>query len=231
MILRPRQTVFKERCVAALKERGNTLGIAPTGAGKTVCLSAIAGSFKRANKLIIQHRGELVEQNERTYRRVNAGAETSFYTSEYKRWGGAGAATFGMVQTLSRVDNLTTMPKLDLIVVDESHHIASDSYIKIINHAREMNPKVMLLGVTATPSRGDTRNLRAAFDNVADQISLSELIRDGHLVPPRCFVIETGCREELKGVKKTAADFDMAAVEEIMNSAYRLHHLDESDHR
>lgn len=217
MILRPRQDTFKAKCVAALKSRGNTLGIAPTGAGKTVCLSAIAGSFKAANKLIIQHRDELVEQNERTYRKVNPGAVTSFYTADYKRWGDAGAATFGMVQTLARGNNLGTMPALDLIVVDEAHHIASDSYIKIINRARELNPKVMVMGVTATPARGDTRNLRAAFDNVADQITLGELIRDGHLVPPRCFVIETGCRDELKGVKKLASDFDMSEVEAVMN--------------
>jgi superfamily II DNA or RNA helicase len=220
MILRPRQLAFKNACVSALKSRRNTLGIAPTGAGKTVMLSAIAGTFSKLGKhqtLVLQHRDELVGQNEKTYRKVNPGASTSFYTADYKRWGGAGSATFSMIQTLARDKNLLTMPPLDLIVVDEAHHVASDSYIKVIEHARGLNPDVAIFGVTATPHRGDSRNLRATFDNVADQITLGELIRDGHLVKPRCFVIETGCREELKGVRKLPSDFDMQQVEAIMN--------------
>lgn len=216
MILRPRQEVFKKNCIAALRKRGNTLGVAPTGAGKTVMLSAIAGSMP-GETLVLQHRDELVEQNERTFRRVNPGKPTSFYTADYKRWGGAGSATFSMVQTLARPKNLATVPKIDMVVIDEAHHIASDSYIKIIEHLRGLNKKLKVFGVTATPMRGDTRNLRAAFDNVADQITLFELIRDGHLVKPRCFVIETGCRDELRGVRKTVNDFDMREVEAVMN--------------
>ena len=217
MILRPRQQKFTSACTRALKKKRNTLGIAPTGAGKTVMLSAIAGSFPDAHTLVLQHRDELVDQNERTYRKVNPGARTSFFTADYKRWGGEGVPTFSMIQTLSRGSNLATMPALDLVIIDEAHHSASDSYIKVIERARQLNPKVMLLGVTATPSRGDSRNLRASFDNVADQITLGELIRDGHLVKPRCFVIETGTRDELGNVRKLPSDFDMQEVEAIMN--------------
>lgn len=180
-------------------------------------LSAIAGSFPDSRTIILQHRDELVEQNEKTYRKVNPGARTSFYTADYKRWGDKGVPTFSMIQTLARGNNLATMPPADLMVIDEAHHCASDSYIKVIERARALNPKVMLLGVTATPHRGDSRNLRATFDNVADQITLGELIRDGHLVKPRCFVIETGTRGELGGVRKLSADFDMQEVEAIMN--------------
>lgn len=215
MILRPRQTSFSNACVNALRTRGNTLGIAPTGAGKTVMLSSIAGRLGGTG-LVLQHRDELVTQNERTFKRVNPGVPTSFFTADYKRWGGDDSVTFSMIQTLVR--NLDTMPGFDFIAVDEAHHIAANSYIQVIETARKRNPKVKLLGVTATPSRGDTRNLRAAFDNVADQIQLAELIRDGLLVMPRCFVVDVGKRDELAGVRKTATDFDMGEVEAIMNS-------------
>jgi DNA repair protein RadD len=217
MILRPRQQAFKKKCLAALKKRGNTLGIAPTGAGKTVMLSAVAGEGD-GSVLVLQHRAELVEQNERTFRAVNPGRGTSFYTADYKRWGQPGSATFAMVQTLSRDSNLATMPAMDMLVIDEAHHAASDSYIKLIDRAVSINPKVRLFGVTATPARGDSRNLRATFDNVADQITLGELIREGNLVKPRCFVIETGTKEQLAGVRKTPSDFDMTEVESIMNT-------------
>jgi DNA repair protein RadD len=218
MILRPRQTEFKGKCVRALRSRRNTLGVAPTGAGKTVMLSAVAGELLSAKEggrsLILQHRTELVGQNEKTFRRVNPGIKTSFFTADYKRWSDA---TFSMIQTLSRGNNLATMPAMDVIAIDEAHHAASDSYLKVIEHAKAINPDVMIFGVTATPGRGDCRSLRSTFDNVADQITIGELISAGNLVPPRCLVIETGTREELKGVRKNATDFDMAEVEAIMN--------------
>ncbi len=75
------------------------------------------------------------------------------------------------------------------------------------------------LGVTATPNRGDRRGLRAVFSNVADQIRIGELIRSGHLLPPRTFVIDVGVKDELARVRKTASDFDMGEVERVMNHA------------
>lgn len=44
MMLRPRQTQLVERTLAALRQFGNTLAVAPTGSGKTIMLSAVAGS-------------------------------------------------------------------------------------------------------------------------------------------------------------------------------------------
>jgi DNA repair protein RadD len=215
MILRERQREFVGRCLTALKKHGNTLGIAPTGAGKTVMLSAIAGALPGPS-IILQHRDELVEQNERTFRKINPKIRTSFVTGDYKRFEPTGA-TFAMIQTLQRDNNLAQMPAVARIIVDEAHHVASNSYIKVLEHAKRMNPDLQVLGVTATPKRGDTRNLRAAFTNVADQITLTELIAEGHLVPPTCFVMEIGITEELKGVRKTASDFDMGEVEKIMD--------------
>jgi DNA repair protein RadD len=193
------------------------LGIAPTGAGKTVMLSSVVGGMKGCTSLVLQHRDELVRQNERTFRKVNPGVVTSFYTADYKRWGGDGTATFSMIQTLARPENLATMPAVDVLAVDEAHHVASDSYVRVIERARELNPKMMLFGVTATAGRGDNRNLRAAFDNVGDQIDIAELIAEGHLVRPQCFVIDLGNRDELAGVRRKADDFDMHEVEAIMN--------------
>lgn len=216
MLLRPRQKQFVARCVAALRTRKNALGVAPTGAGKTVMLSAIAGELGGSN-LIIQHRDELVEQNERTFRKVNPRVPTSLMVADYKRWAREGT-TFAMIQTLQRPNNLQTMPRLDRIIVDEGHHAVADGYLKVIHHARQLNPELELLLVTATPRRADRRNLRALIDNVADQITLGELIREGHLVRPRALVIDTGVREQLEGLKrKRFEEFDQAEVERIMN--------------
>ena len=221
MILRPRQKAFVESCVNALHEHGNTLGVAPTGAGKTIMLSGVVGELLKSGAdkaCVLAHRDELTEQNNEKFLRVNPEVSTSVYDAKTKSWDGD--VTFAMVQTLSRQTAVDQMPSLDLIVVDEAHHTAAESYQRIINHAKETNPNLMLFGVTATPNRGDKKALRPIFSNVGDQISIAELIASGHLVKPRTFVIDIeGTQEKLQSVRKTVDDFDMREVESIMNKA------------
>ena len=66
-------------------------------------------------------------------------------------------------------------------------------------------------------NRSDGKGLRDVFSNVCDQISLGELIRSGHLVTPRTFVIDVGVKKQLSGVRRLGSDFDMNAVDQIMN--------------
>lgn len=137
MLLRPRQKIFVENCVAALKQRRNTLGVAPTGAGKTIMLSAATGDILRetgGKAAILAHRDELTAQNVTKFARVNPSLSTSIYDANSKSW--HGRATFAMVPTLARQDNLSRMPHLDLLVIDEAHHAAAASYLRIIEEAK-----------------------------------------------------------------------------------------------
>lgn len=221
MILRPRQKAFVERCVRALAEHGNTLGVAPTGAGKTIMLSGVVGEiFKGGAKkaCVLAHRDELTQQNSEKFLRVNPDISISVFDASTKDW--RGAVTFAMVPTLARGNTAMDMPAFDLLVIDEAHHAAAASYKKIIDHAYRINPGLKLFGVTATPNRGDNKSLRPVFSNVGDQIGIGELIASGHLVKPRTFVIDIeGTQEKLKSVKRTADEFDMREVEAIMNKA------------
>lgn len=218
MILRSRQKTFVERSIAALGEHGNTLGVAPTGAGKTIMLSAVAGEMIKdsaAKACVLAHRDELTDQNSAKFQRVNPGVTTSIVDAAEKSW--AGQVTFAMVPTLARAANLDAMPAVDLLVIDEAHHAVADSYRRIIDRTLKRNPMARIFGVTATPNRGDKKGLREVFSNVADQIRIGELIGSGHLVKPRTFVIDVGVQEALKKVRRVAADFDMGEVAEIMN--------------
>ena len=224
MRLRPRQKTFVERSVAALGQHGNTLGVAPTGAGKTIMLSAVTGEMigamsdgLGAKACVLAHRDELTAQNRAKFQRVVPEVSTSVIDATEKSWGGD--VTFAMVPTLARAQNLADMPRLDLLVIDEAHHAVADSYRRIIDRARDANQEVRIFGVTATPTRGDKKGLREVFDNVADQVRLGELITSGHLVPPRTFVIDVGVQDELRSVRKTMSDFDMAEVADIMDRA------------
>ncbi|MBU8537412.1 DEAD/DEAH box helicase, partial [Falsiroseomonas tokyonensis] len=132
MLLRPRQKLFVERSLRALGEHGNTLGVAPTGAGKTIMLSAAVGEHigsSAAKAAVLAHRDELTAQNLAKFRRVNPSISTSVVDAGQKSWGGQ--ATFAMVPTLTRQANLEAMPALDLLVIDEAHHAVADSYRRI----------------------------------------------------------------------------------------------------
>jgi superfamily II DNA or RNA helicase len=218
MMLRPRQSLLVERTLLALGEYGNTLAVAPTGSGKTIMLSAVTGRLlvePDAKACILAHRTELTGQNRTKFERVNPGMTTSVFDANEKSW--LGQATFAMVQTLSRQSHLEQIPTLDLLVIDEAHHASSDSYRYVIDAVLARNPKASICGLTATPNRGDGKGLREIFSNVADQISLGEMIAAGHLVSPRTFVIDVGVQDALKNVRKTAIDFDMDEVASILD--------------
>ena len=218
MLLRPRQREFVERSLAALEMHGNALGVAPTGAGKTILFSEIIGRHIEstgAKTVVLAHRDELTNQNQEKFKRVNPSISTSIFNAKAKSWDGQ--VTFAMVQTLSLPANLDTMPIADFLVIDEAHHAAAETYKAIIDQALNLNPKCLILGLTATPNRSDGKGLREVFSNVCDQISLGELIRSGHLVPPRTFVIDVGVKEQLSQVRELGTDFDMNAVDQIMN--------------
>lgn len=217
MILRPYQEAAIKDASDALDKHNNTLVVAPTGAGKTIMLSALVGKRSEKNQsiLVLQHRDELVSQNMGKFALVNPNISTSVVNAARKDWNGK--VSFAMVQTLSRENNLSDMPKLDMIVVDEAHHVIADTYQRIINAAKKANQKIEVVGFTATPNRGDKKGLRDIFTNCSHQIEIGTLIREGFLVQPRTFVVDVGVQDDLRTVRKTITDFDMTEVEGIMN--------------
>ena len=214
MILRPYQEKLVDRAVAALNERGNTLAVAPTGAGKTIMLAALGGRLG-GRQCVLQHRQELTGQNLAKFKKVNPKASVSLFNADVKSW--RGDTTFAMVQTLTR--HTGSIPLLDLLIIDEAHHAVAESYRRVVNAVRDINPDCKIAGFTATPARGDGKGLRAVFDNCCDQISMHSLINMGFLVRPRTFVCALeGVDDQLKAVRKTrSGEFDMEQVEHIMD--------------
>lgn len=217
MRLRSYQERVVRKATAALIEHDNTLIVVPTGGGKTVILSAIASQpeFQGAKGLVLQHREELLDQNRATFSRVNPDITTSEFSARAKSW--HGQFVFAMAQTLSGESNLKTAPRFDFIIMDEAHHAVAPSWMRILTHLGSANPSAWRLGVTATANRGDKRSLRPVFSNVAEEVTLPELIKGGYLVKPRAHVLDLGVQDGLSKVRKTALDFDMQAVAEIMN--------------
>jgi DNA repair protein RadD len=217
MLLRPYQEAAVDDAFNALDKHSNTIVVAPTGAGKTIMMSALIGRrFKDGKKiLVMQHRDELVNQNKSKFERINPYITTSIVNGAVKCWDGD--AVFSMVQTISRDRNLRDRVVFDMIVIDESHHAAADTYKKVINAVKKDNPNAEIVGFTATPNRGDGKGLRSVFSNCSHQIEITTLIREGFLVAPRTYVIDCGVKDQLDKVTRRGNDFDMDEVEAIMN--------------
>lgn len=187
-ILRPRQQRMVDAAIKKLDEVGNTLCVAPTGAGKTIMLSAIAAHYLRgkdAKACVLAHREELTYQNRDKFEKMNPDISTAFFNQKEKWF--EPQAIFAMMQSLS--NSLEDIPFFDLLIIDEAHHVAAITYQAIIKQAQKINPQVKILGMTATPSRGDRKGLKP-FTNVCDMVTIEELIFSGHLVPPKTFVID-----------------------------------------
>ena len=198
---------------SALDSRQNTLAVAATGSGKTIMLSSLCGDVG-GKTLVLQHRDELVAQNKQKFSLLNPSWSTSIFDAKQKDFGGQ--ATFAMVQSLAR--NISAIPKIDHLIIDEAHHATADTYMRLIDAAREANPNIVMSGWTATPARADGFGLkRAGFDNCCSEITIGTLVDLGYLVPPKAFrCILDGV--DLSEVSKTSTgEFDMEEVEEIMD--------------
>ena len=205
-----------DRSLAALLEHKNTLSIASTGFGKTIALSAVVKEFlemrEEAKVCIIAHRNEIFKQNRVKFGSVAPGISSSIFDAKTKSWDGR--VIFLMGQTLAKPKNLDAMPRVNLLVIDEAHHAASKTYRDIIGRVRRANPKCLFFGVTATPNPGDGRGLQDIFEKFGDQVWREELLKSGHLVRPRLFVVN----EKFLSLPQVDGDYNMYEVAKIMNN-------------
>lgn len=182
-----------QNAVEMIRERGNSLIVAGTGAGKTIMMAAAIGRFfygfyavnkRNPHILVLVHRTEIHAQNHEKFSRVCPGIPTSEVTATRKSL--HGYIHFGMVQTVANLldDFAQANSYFDMIVIDEAHHAKASTYEAIINWNKQGKPNAALLGVTATPNRGDKLPLVHLFDNY-NQITTRFLIDSHYLVRPR----------------------------------------------
>ena len=184
--------------------RRKTLLVLPTGTGKTVVFAFVAKDAVDAGGrvLVLAHRGELLQQ---AADKIGAatGLGCSVEKAERTCLGEWFRVVVGSVQTLMRSKRLEQFPHdyFGVIIVDEAHHALSDSYQTVLGWF----PEARVLGVTATPDRGDRRNLGAYFDSIAYEYTLPSAIRDGHLCPIKAQTVPLSI--DLSAVKVQSGDY------------------------
>lgn len=92
------------------------------------------------------------------------------------------------------------------IIIDEAHHCISDSYQRVLQHF----PEAQVLGVTATPDRGDMRNLGVYFESLAYEYTLPKAIKEGYLSPIKALTIPL--KIDMSNVSVQAGDFKASEI-------------------
>ena len=179
--LRPYQQKARDR-IHAEWDAGHTrtLLVLPTGTGKTIVFASVAADQVRAGDrvLILAHRGELLEQAADKLQR-STGLVSAVEKAESTCLDSWFRVVVGSVQTLQRTARLERFPQdyFGTIIIDEAHHAITDGYRRILDYFSGAR----VLGVTATPDRGDMRNLGEVFDSLAFEYKLTDAIKEGYL--------------------------------------------------
>jgi superfamily II DNA or RNA helicase/HKD family nuclease len=173
-------------------DRHRNLVVAATGTGKTVVAALdyrqLLDRYADLSLLFVAHRQEILSQSLNTYRAVLKRGDFG------EIHGGGriaqGRHVFAMIQSLGEWKLQNIAPDaFDVVVVDEFHHAAANSYDRLLNHLRPRE----LLGLTATPERLDGRDVTEWFDHrIAVELRLWEAIDQGFLVPFQYFGVADG---------------------------------------
>ena len=179
--LRPYQQAARDSIHAQWEQgRLRTLLVLPTGTGKTIVFASVAADQVRAGDrvLILAHRGELLEQAADKLQR-STGLVSAVEKAESTCLNSWFRVVVGSVQTLQRSARLERFPRdyFGTIIIDEAHHAITDGYRRILDYFGDAK----VLGVTATPDRGDMRNLGEVFDSLAFEYKLTDAIKEGYL--------------------------------------------------
>lgn len=181
-----------------------TLLVLPTGCGKTIVFSKVIEDRVRAGDrvLVLAHRGELLEQASDKLAQAT-GLRCATEKADESCLGSWYRVVVGSVQSLMREKRLSRFAHdyFQTIVVDEAHHVLSDGYQRVLDHFGHAK----VLGVTATPDRGDMRNLGQCFQSLAYEYTLPKAIREGFLSPIKALTIPL--KLDLTGVGVQSGDF------------------------
>ena len=196
-----------------------------TGLGKGHIAGHLTEALGSNRVLYLAHREELINQLRTHVARVlpwtDIGVERA--GDRARDWQ---PCVIASVPTL-RGNRLAQMSpeRFDAIVVDECHHATAAGYVSIFEHfglmdgcgSKTESPRVRLVGLTATPSRGDGVGLHNVFDDIVYKYPIGDAIRDKWLVPVHAYQIETGVSLDGVGTKGAKGDFKDGELARAVN--------------
>jgi superfamily II DNA or RNA helicase len=204
---------FNQAITAGVKRM---LGVAPTGSGKTVMATAIVkdavAQYKRV--LFVAHRDELITQAVDKLRRFGDLVPGIIKAGRDKDQRPQALVQVASVQTLhARAFRSKTMelPLAEIVVIDEAHHARARTYQQIV----DAYPNAIVLGLTATPCRGDGRGLGNIFETLIECPQIAELIKLDRLVRPKIYA---PAPPDLHGVHIRQGDYVVTELSRRVNT-------------
>lgn len=198
----------------------------PTGGGKTVIAASMTAESVRHGKrvLFLAHRRELTQQA--SAKLFAFGIDSGIIQAGFPSRPGE-RVQVASVQTLhARAvrTNSIGLPDADIVIVDEAHHCRARTYQALL----ERYPDAIIIGLTATPCRGDGRGLGNAFEVILKCPDVRTLTKLGFLVPAKIFAPE---RPNLAGVRIERGDYVESQLAERMDTPQLVGNIIEHWHR
>lgn len=191
----------------------NTLLVLPTGTGKTIVFANIAKNRTHAGRvLILAHSDVLIKQAADKLYKVT-GLNCAVEKAEQTCIGSTEPIVIGSRQTLGRADRLNRFSSdyFSTIIIDEAHHCLSPQYRAIIDRF----PNANLLGVTATPDRGDRKSLGQVFDHLAYEYTIRQAVDEGYLCQIRAQMIPLNI--DFTDVKTSHGDYVLDDIDTALD--------------
>lgn len=205
---------YQEEAVAAVfkswESHKRVLLNMATGLGKTVIFCEIAKLFQ-GRVLVLAHRDELISQ---TIDKLTELTGEAVGLEQAASFSGKERIVVGSVQTVCRKDRYERMQQLggfDLVIIDEAHHYVAKTYKRAI----DAFPNAFLLGVTATPDRGDKRALGQILQTCAYRFDILKGIGAGYLVPLEGHHVSIDAID-LSNVRTTAGDLNRTELDDAV---------------
>jgi DNA repair protein RadD len=190
--------------------------VAPTGAGKSIIISAIntqlLTKWEHLRVIVCSHVAELVEQDYNAQMRYWKRSPAGIYSAGLGKRDTRSPIVFATIQSV--VKKAHVLGHRDLMIIDEAHllsHKDDGVYKRFIAAMREINPKMRVLGLTATPYRLDvgmiTEGEGRIFSKIIYEIPVKTLVDEGSLTPLTSFCTKA-LQLETEGIRITGGEFN-----------------------
>lgn len=204
---------------------GHPCIVLPTGSGKSHIVAALCKDALQAwpetRVLMLTHQKELIEQNAAKLREHWKGAPMGIYSASVGRKELGEPITFAGIQSVRK--HAARVGHVDLVIIDECHlvsHKDEGGYRTFIADLLAINPKLRVVGLTATPYRlghGLITDEPALFSDLLEPVSIEQLVHKGHLAELRSKLTET--RLDTTGVHTRGGEYVESELQRAVDTA------------